>query len=108
MARPTVHARESSPILSSFASHRRRLQLSRSVSDLGTKPIYPWPRQIFAPNNEYSQENTATIVAKNKERALMETTYRADYNGTDGLGSHVVFDTTVPLAPTEKLVRRSL
>lgn len=107
MARSTIYARESNrfvfiklnlPFLFLF-------QLSRSVSDLGTKPIYPWPKQVFTPNNDYSKENSATNIVKNKERTTMETTYQSDYNGTDGLGSHVIFDTTVSLSPTEKLVK---
>lgn len=36
----------------------------------------------------------------------METTYQGDYVGTDGLGSHVIYDTTVALGPKERLVRR--
>ena len=63
---------------------------------------------MFSPNNESLTENSATNIAKNKERARMETTYQGDYTSTEGLGSHVIYDTTARLAPTERLVSSTL
>lgn len=80
-------------------------QLSRSLSDFeSASSIYPWPRKLLAPNDNDSIENTTTNIVQNKERSLLETTYQADYSTGDGLGSHVTYDTTAKLLPTEKLV----
>ena len=79
-------------------------QLPRSLSDVGSSSIYPWPRKLFAPNDNSIQNSTTNIV-KNKEKTLFETTYQGDYSTGDGLGSHVVYDTTAKLLPTEQLVR---
>lgn len=62
---------------------------------------------MLAPNSQNSvSESPTTIktVVKNKERSYLETNYQSDYSNSEGLGSHVVFDTTATLAPTEQLV----
>jgi hypothetical protein len=62
---------------------------------------------MLAPNSQSSLSESATTtktVVKNKERSYLETSYQSDYSNSEGLGSHVVFDTTATLAPTEQLV----
>ena len=86
-----------------FIRRKFSFQLSRSVSDLGAAPIYPWPRQIFSPNPNTNMENSGSNIAKNKERVVMETTYQGDYSSSEGLGTHVAFDTTPRLSINEKL-----
>jgi len=81
-------------------------QLPRSLSDADSSSFYPWPRKIFAPNeNNNLVENTITNTIKNKEKSLLETTYQGDYSNDEGLGSHVTYDTTTRLLPTEQLVK---
>ena len=61
---------------------------------------------MFAPNIENSTTSnpTTTNVVKNKEKTSFETAYQSDYAHTEGHGTHVVFDTTATLLPTEQLV----
>ena len=75
------------------------------MSDLGSSSsIYPWPRKIFVPNDDSTHENSATHIVKNKERTLLETTYQGDYSNCEGIGTHVISDTTPILQPNEQLV----
>ena len=61
---------------------------------------------MFAPNDGSSLvANVSANIVKNKERTLYESTYQGDYTQTEGMGSHVTYDTTVKLSPTEQLVR---
>jgi hypothetical protein len=62
---------------------------------------------LFVPNGDNSVQNSTTNIVKNKEKTLLETTYQSDYSNDDGLGSHVTYDTTARLLPTEKLVNIS-
>ena len=80
-------------------------QLPRSLSDVSSSSIYPWPRKMFAPNETNSSQNFSSNIVKNKERSLRETTYQGDYSNGEGLGSHVIYDTTPRLSPNEQLVR---
>ncbi len=80
-------------------------QLPRSVTDVDSSSIYPWPRKIFVPNDNNLVENTRTNIVKNKEKSLHETTYQGDCSNGEGLGSHVSYDTTKRLLPTEQLVK---
>jgi hypothetical protein len=82
-------------------------QLPRSLSDADLSSIYPWPRKLFAPNDSNSIPNSGSNIVKNKEKTLLETTYQADYANGEGLGSHVTYDTSPRLSPTEQLVRLS-
>lgn len=76
------------------------------MSDVGSSSIYPWPRKMFAPNDSSSlAATTSANIVRNKERTLFESTYQGDYTQTDGMGSHVTYDTTVKLSPTDQLVR---
>ena len=60
---------------------------------------------MFATNSEPLGSNTSTTATmKNKEQELLETTYHRDYCDSEGLGSHVVYDSTPTLLPTEQLV----
>lgn len=60
---------------------------------------------MFAPNTAESVDNTIKTIVKNKEKALFESTYQGDYSNGEGFGTHVIYDTTKRLSPTDKLVR---
>jgi hypothetical protein len=75
------------------------------LSDLSSPSIYPWPRKLFAPNDNNLIPNSITNIVKNKGRSLLETTYQGDYSNGEGLGSHIVYDTTATLSSTDKLVK---
>ncbi|CAM4914355.1 unnamed protein product [Rotaria socialis] len=82
---------------------KQYMQLPRSSSDVSSSPIYPWPRKMFVPNDDSACENSGSHIVKNKERASFETSYQNDFTYGEGIGTHVVFDTTAQLQPTEYL-----
>ncbi|CAF2871987.1 unnamed protein product [Rotaria sp. Silwood2] len=80
------------------------MQLPRSLSNIESSPIYPWPRKMFAPNNKNSiQNSTSNTVIKN-EKSLPESTYQNNYSNEDELSSHAIHNTiTTTLSATEQL-----
>lgn len=70
---------------------------------MNSSSIYPWPRKIFVPNDDSLSDNSGTNIVHNKIKARYETVYQNDYS--NGEGTHVVFDTTANLQPTEQLVK---
>ena len=65
---------------------------------------------MFAPNDDAPRRplTPSSHIVKNKDRALLETTYQGDYSKTGGLGSRVVYNTAATVSPTEQLVSLSL
>ncbi len=74
--------------------------MPRSFSDADLSSIYPWPRKLLAANDTNSIPNLSSNIVKNKEK-----TYQSDYSNSEGLGSHITYDTTARLSSIEQLVR---
>ncbi|CAF3642039.1 unnamed protein product [Rotaria sp. Silwood1] len=82
---------------------KQYMHLPRSLSDLTSSSIYPWPRKIFVPNDDSSIDNSGTNIVKNKEKSLFESSYQNDFSNGEGLGTHIVYDTAVSRQPNEQL-----
>ncbi|CAF0904391.1 unnamed protein product [Rotaria sordida] len=82
------------------------MQLPRSLSNIESLPIYPWPRKMFAPNNKNSIQSSTTNTLKHKEKKSLEGTYQNYYSNEEGLSSHAINNTTTTttmLSPNEQL-----
>ncbi|CAF4607907.1 unnamed protein product [Rotaria sp. Silwood1] len=84
------------------------MHLPRSLSNIESSPIYPWPRKMFAPNNNNLIQNSTTDTGENKEKSSPESTYQNNYFNQEGLSSHAVHNTTTTTPSTHEQLKPHL